>query len=44
MNSTTKLVLYDDIEKEKIMKYYRYYPIIFVQACGRRDSFMSMLN
>ncbi len=34
--SSTKLVIFDDIDKEKVLKYYRYYPLIIITSCGKR--------
>lgn len=43
-NSTTKFALFDEIEREKITKYFRYYPLIIIQACLKRDAFMNSLT
>ncbi len=43
-NSSVKFVLFDDIERKKITKYFRYYPLIIVQSCLKRDAFMNSLT
>jgi hypothetical protein len=43
-NSSAKFVIFDDIEREKITKYFRYYPLIILQSCLKREAFMNSLT
>ena len=43
-NSSAKFVIFDDYEREKIAKYFRYYPLIIFQSCLKREAFMNSLT